>query len=65
MLCAELERMEGEIDDILAALENPELTDKQRKALDESYAELSRKIKEHQKCGHHGAPCFEEWEGAA
>ena len=60
MLCAELEQMEGQIDDILAALEDPELTDQHRKALEKSYAELSRSIKQHQKSGHHGGPCFEE-----
>jgi hypothetical protein len=60
MLCAELEQMEGQIDDILTALENPRLTEQEREALERSYAELSHAIKEHQKFGHHGAPCFEE-----
>jgi len=60
MLCAELEQMEGQIDDILTALENPRLTEQEREALERSYAELSHVIKEHQKFGHHGGPCFEE-----
>lgn len=60
MLCAELEQMEAQIDDILTALENPGLTEQERKALEKSYAELSHTIKEHQTFGHHGGPCFEE-----
>jgi len=60
MLCAELEEMEGHIDDILTALENPKLTEQEKKALERSYTKLSHAIQEHQKSGHHGAPCFEE-----
>jgi hypothetical protein len=60
MLCAELEQMEAQIDDILTALENPRLTEQEREALERSYAELSHAIKEHQTFGHRGGPCFEE-----
>jgi len=60
MLCAELEQMEAQIDDILTALENPRLTVQEREVLERSYAELSHAIKEHQTFGHHGGPCFEE-----
>lgn len=60
MLCTELEQMEGQIDDILTALEDPRLTEREREALEKSYAELSHTIKEHQQFGHRGGPCFEE-----
>ena len=60
MLCAELERMEAQFDDILTALENPDLTEQERRSLQEAYARLSRTIKDHQKSGHDGSPCFEE-----
>ena len=60
MLCAELEQMEGQIDDLLTALEDPNVTEQERKALERSYAELSRAVKEHQKSGHRGGPCFED-----
>ena len=60
MLCAELERMEAQFDDILTALENPSLTEQERRSLQEAYARLSRTIKDHQKSGHDGGPCFEE-----
>jgi hypothetical protein len=60
MLCAELEQMEAQIDDILTALENPRLTAREREALERSYTELSHAIKEHQTFGHDGGPCFEE-----
>jgi hypothetical protein len=33
MLCAELERLEAQLNDVLAALENPKLTEQQRHAL--------------------------------
>ena len=60
MLCAELERMEAQFDDILTALENPSLTERERRSLQEAYARLSRTIKDHQTSGHDGGPCFEE-----
>jgi hypothetical protein len=60
MLCAELEQMEAQIDDILTALEKSGLTEQEREALERTYAELSHAIKEHQTFGHHGGPCFEE-----
>jgi hypothetical protein len=60
MLCAELEQMEAQIDDILTALEKPQLTEQERNALEETYHKLSHAIKEHQTFGHHGGPCFEE-----
>ena len=60
MLCEELEVLEGQFDEILTALEDPTLTDDQRKALERAYAELSHTIKQHQTAGHKGGPCFEE-----
>jgi len=60
MLCTELEEMEAQFDDILTALESPNLTERERKALQEAYTRLSHAIQDHQKSGHHGGPCFEE-----
>ncbi|MGA2372881.1 MAG: hypothetical protein ACLPPV_11235 [Candidatus Korobacteraceae bacterium] len=60
MLCEELELLEGQFDEIVAALEDPTLADDQRKALEKAYTELSHIIKEHQTAGHKGGPCFEE-----
>jgi exonuclease VII small subunit len=60
MLCAELEQLEAQLNDIIAALENPRLTEQQRQELEEAYARMSHIIGNHQKFGHDGAPCFEE-----
>jgi hypothetical protein len=60
MLCAELEELEAEFDDIITALENPNLTEKARQALLKTRDELSRTIRDHQTFGHKGGPCFEE-----
>jgi hypothetical protein len=60
MLCAELERLEAQLNDILAALDNPRLTEQQRQVLEEAYAQMSHVMNDHQKSGHQGAPCFEE-----
>ena len=60
MLCEELERLEGEFDEIVTALEDPTLTDDERRALEKSYAELSHTIRDHQTSGHKGDRCFEE-----
>jgi hypothetical protein len=60
MLCAELEQLEAQLNDIIAALENPRLTEQQRQALEVAYAQMSHIIGDHQKSGHDGAPCFEE-----
>lgn len=60
MLCAELERLEGQFDDILTALESPDLTEREKQSLQEAYSRLSHIIQDHQKSGHNGHPCFEE-----
>ena len=60
MLCAELEKLEAEFDDILTALENPNLTEREKQDLRDAYARMSQTISTHQKSGHDGQPCFEE-----
>jgi len=60
MLCAELEKLEAEFDDIVAALENPDLTEQEKQDLRSAYARMSRAINEHHKSGHDGQSCFEE-----
>jgi len=60
MLCAELEELEAQFDDIITALENPNVTERERQALLKTRDELSRSIKDHQIFGHKGGPCFEE-----
>lgn len=60
MLCEELECLEGELDELEIALEDPNLTDEMRASLESSYAQMCHKIKEHQSSGHKGAPCYEE-----
>lgn len=60
MICAELEELETQYDHIVAALENPNLTESEQLVLQNARDELSRAIKTHQMFGHKGAPCFEE-----
>ena len=60
MLCEELERLEGQLDEIITALETPGLGAQQRKTLEDAYAKLSHTISDHQTFGHDGGPCFEE-----
>ncbi len=60
MICDELERLEGEFDDIVIALEDPELTDEEKASLEKEYARLSHVINDHRMAGHRGGPCFEE-----
>ncbi len=60
MLCAELEKLEGEFDDILTALENPNLTEQEKQDLRAAYDRMSRAIRNHQQSGHAGGPCYEE-----
>jgi hypothetical protein len=60
MLCAELEKLEAEFDDIIDALENPSLMEQEKQNLRDAYARMSRTITNHQKFGHDGKPCFEE-----
>lgn len=60
MLCAELERLESELDEIITALEKEDLTKEERQALQDTYARMSHTIKDHQTSGHRGGPCYEE-----
>ncbi len=60
MICAELERLEARFDDLLTALEDPDLTAEERQALQQQYDEMMRTIRVHQASGHDGNQCFEE-----
>ena len=60
MLCEELERLEGEFDEIITALEDPGLTAQEKVALEKEYTRLSHIIQGHRETGHSGSPCFEE-----
>jgi hypothetical protein len=60
MICAQLEGLEGQLDEIITALEDAAFTDEQRRLLEGEYAHLSRLINQHQLGGHEGGPCFEE-----
>lgn len=60
MICAELEELEGRLDEIITALENPALTDEQKRRLEGEYHRLSHLIADHQLGGHEGGPCYEE-----
>ncbi len=60
MICAELEKLEGQLDDIITELEKPYLTERERNTLEAAYTRLSQTITSHQKTGHEGGPCYEE-----
>lgn len=60
MICDELERLEGEFDDVVTALEDSELSKAEREFYEKEYARLSHLIKGHHSSGHAGGPCFEE-----
>ncbi len=64
MLCAELERLEAEFDDIVDALEDLTLPEWRRKELESAYVQVAREIRAHQSAGHRGEPCFEPNETA-
>ncbi len=60
MICSELEKLEGELDDILTELERTDLSNAEKEELEIAYVTLSQSISAHQKSGHKGGPCFEE-----
>ncbi len=60
MLCAELERLEAELNEIITALEDEGLSEEQKRSLQDDYARMSHTIQEHQTAGHKGGPCYEE-----
>lgn len=59
MLCAELECLEAQLDDLITALENSNLPPGQRAELERAYAEIVHLMDEHRSAGHAGSPCFE------
>ncbi len=63
MLCAELERLEAEFDDIVNQLEDLSLPEWRRRELQKAYEDLTREIRRHQARGHEGRPCFEQDSG--
>ena len=60
MLCAELEKLEAQLDDIITELEDPGLPQWHREELEAAYGRLSHEIDEHRSAGHAGTPCYEE-----
>lgn len=60
MICAELEKLEAQLDDIITELEKPELPTWKKAELEAAYSILSQSITIHQKTGHGGGPCFED-----
>jgi len=60
MICAELEQLESELDDVVTALEKPELTPEEKSAWSAEYVRISQAITEHEHSGHQGGPCYEE-----
>ncbi len=60
MLCQELERLEGEFDDIVDALDDPALSQRERDELEQAYTVITGRIKRHRDGGHNGGPCYEE-----
>ncbi len=59
MLCAELEHLESQLDDIITALEEPDLPPRERENLERAYTELVHVMEKHRSSGHGGEPCFE------
>lgn len=55
MICAELEDLEAQLDELITALENPELNEADRHRLEGNYARLAHLIHEHQAASHSGA----------
>ena len=60
MICAELEDLEAKLDELISALENPDLREDDRRSLEFEYHRLAGVIHDHQVAGHSGKPCFEE-----
>ncbi len=60
MLCAELELLEAQLDELITALEKDALQDEQRRKLESEYTRIAHLIRDHQLTGHSGKPCFEE-----
>jgi len=60
MICAELEELEAQLDEIITALEEASLSDQKKKDLESEYARISHLIDDHRSGGHGGGPCYEE-----
>ena len=60
MICAELEELEAQLDEIITALEDTKLSDERKKDLESEYARLSHLMDKHRSGGHRGGPCYEE-----
>ncbi len=60
MLCAELEKLEAQLDDIITELEKPGVPMWRRNELEAAYTHLSHEIRDHHDAGHDGSPCYEE-----
>ena len=60
MLCAELERLEAQLDDVISELERPGLSEREHAELEAVYYRIAHEIREHRDGGHRGAPCYEE-----
>ncbi len=60
MICAELELLEGQLDELITALEREDLHGEEKRRLELEYARVVHIIEEHQRAGHSGKPCFEE-----
>ena len=60
MICAELEGLEAQLDEIITALEEETLSDYHRKLLEIEYTRISHLIGDHRSGGHSGGPCYEE-----
>jgi len=60
MICAELEELEAQLDEIITALEDTRLSDERKKRLESEYARISHLIDDHRSGGHSGGPCYEE-----
>ena len=60
MICAELEDLEAQLDELITALEKPDLGEDDRHKLENEYHRLAQVIHQHQVAGHSGKPCYEE-----
>ena len=60
MICAELELLEAQLDELITALEKDNLQEEEKRKLNSEYTRIAHLIKDHQLAGHSGKPCFEE-----
>lgn len=59
MICAELELLEAQLDELITAMERDDLPDEERRKLEDEYTRVVHLIRDHQLAGHSGKPCFE------